>query len=412
MIADAGPFHALLTPEAVRERCNAIFACATEGAALHFDYDADGFDKAADRVVAEIRLNYPRGNVPFHSRWRHFELGGRDLWADIRAGAAAMSREDEARARIDLAVVSVLLDAGAGPDWIYRDAPTGLALGRSEGLALASLRMFEAGTLSDRGRNDPLRADADAMERLSLDAFNRAFQVRPDNPLLGAGKRVELINNLGAAIGRTPDVFGRDGTYRPGYLFDHLKGDAALGMIPARRILTTILERLGDIWPAARRIGGIAVGDIGYHPQVTHADGTDRIVPFHKLSQWMAYSLIEPIEAGGIRVVEPDGLTGLAEYRNGGLFVDAGALRLKNPENRKRTHAPTDELIVEWRALTVALLDRIATRVREKMNASEDALPLAAVLQGGTWTAGRRIARELRPDGGPPLNIAADGTLF
>lgn len=408
----AGPFDALLTPEAVRERCNEIFACAEAGRALHFDYDATGLDDAADRVVAEIRRNYPDGAVPFHSRWRHFELGGRDLWADTRARAGALSKEDEARARIDLAVVSVLLDAGAGPDWVFRDAATGLALGRSEGLALASLRMFEAGMFSDRGKDDPLRADRVALERLSMLCFADAFQVRPDNPLLGADKRVRLLNNLGAAIGGAQDVFCCDGACRPGYLFDYLKDKTTDGTIPARRILTAILEHLGDIWPAARRVGGVTMGDIGYHPQVTHKDGTDRIVPFHKLSQWMAYSLIEPIEAGGIRVVEPDGLTGLAEYRNGGLFLDAGALRLKNPADRERTHTPTDELIVEWRALTVALLDLIAARVREKMGADRNALPLAAVLQGGTWTAGRRIAKERRPDGGPPLKIAADGTLF
>ncbi|MFC7690033.1 DUF1688 family protein [Paeniroseomonas aquatica] len=39
-------------------------------------------------------------------------------------------------------------------------------------------------------------------------------------------------------------------------------------------------------------------------------------------------------------------------------------------------------------------------------------LPLARVLEGGSWWAGRRLAAERRADGGPPLIIASDGTLF
>ena len=45
-------------------------------------------------------------------------------------------------------------------------------------------------------------------------------------------------------------------------------------------------------------------------------------MPLHKLSQWLAYSLIEPLQRAGIAVTDIDGLTGLAEYRNGGLFID------------------------------------------------------------------------------------------
>ena len=82
----------------------------------------------------------------------------------------------------------------------------------------------------------------------------------------------------------------------------------------------------------------------------------------------------------------------------------------------QRTHragpATDDTLVVEWRALTVALLDRVAARVRERLGMDVRTLPLASVLQGGTWTAGRRIAAELRAGGGPPLRVASDGTLF
>ena len=126
-----------------------------------FNIDMSKLPDAASRVVTEIETNYPSGNVPFHSRWRHFEQGGTDLWADM-AAARGLTGSHLAVAAGDLAIVSVLLDAGAGPDWIYTDDATGLRLGRSEGLALASLRLFESGLLS-ADKNEPLRADASAL---------------------------------------------------------------------------------------------------------------------------------------------------------------------------------------------------------------------------------------------------------
>jgi hypothetical protein len=111
-------------------------------------------------------------------------------------------------------------------------------------------------------------------------------------------------------------------------------------------------------------------------------------------------------------VTEIDGLTGLAEYRNGGLFVDTGVLVLRDPVDAARAHPVESPLVVGWRALTVALLDEIAPLVRERLEVSAEAFPLARVLEGGTWAAGRRIAKERRADGGPPVTVSSDGTVF
>jgi hypothetical protein len=135
-------------------------------------------------------------------------------------------------------------------------------------------------------------------------------------------------------------------------------------------------------------------------------------VPLHKLSQWLTYSLIEPIESAGLRVIGVDALTGLPEYRNGGLLIDTGVLELRDLTLVQRTFEARDDVVVEWRALTVQLLDRVADGVRAALGKSVDELPLARVLQGGTWTAGREIARARRPGGTPPLRIHSDGTVF
>jgi hypothetical protein len=132
----------------------------------------------------------------------------------------------------------------------------------------------------------------------------------------------------------------------------------------------------------------------------------------HKLSQWLAYSLIEPLEAAGLHVTGVEELTGLAEYRNGGLFVDMGVLIPRDRSALSKPHRVGDPLVVGWRSMTVALLDRIAPLVRERLGVTAAQLPLPAVLEGGTWSAGREIARSLRADGGPPFAIISDGTVF
>jgi hypothetical protein len=93
-------------------------------------------------------------------------------------------------------------------------------------------------------------------------------------------------------------------------------------------------------------------------------------------------------------------MTGLPEYRNGGLFLDSGVIALKDSADRAKAHEVSSPLVVEWRALTVALLDEVGALIRQRLGRSRDELPLAKVLEGGSWAAGRRIAREKRVDGG------------
>jgi hypothetical protein len=209
-----------------------------------------------------------------------------------------------------------------------------------------------------------------------------------------------------------PEIFGRNDTPRPGGLFDHLATLAQGRTIAAPMILSEILAHLGPIWPSRLSLAGIALGDCWRHSALQTGDETTGLVPLHKLSQWLAYSLIEPLQWAGIEVTDVDGLTGLAEYRNGGLFLDSGVLALRDPAAASREHTVDSELVVEWRALTVALLDRLAGIVRARLNMDCRALPLAKILQGGTWMAGRDIARQLRPDGAPPLKVISDGTVF
>ena len=209
-----------------------------------------------------------------------------------------------------------------------------------------------------------------------------------------------LLRRLGEAVGR------------PGVLFDEMVARSDAGRLPAATILEVLLERLGPIWPARLQLDGVSLGDCWRHPSIRRSDATDGFMPLHKLSQWLAYSLIEPLQTAGLEVVDIDGLTGLAEYRNGGLFVDMGVLNLADPADAGRAQAVDSVLVVGWRAMTVELLDRLAPLVRERLGVAAADFPLARVLEGGSWAAGRRIARERRADGGPPLTVISDGTVF
>ncbi len=398
-ISDA---RALLSAAAVRSRANEAFELAEAGKLDDWSLNFDALPACADFVADIVRKRYPTLDVPFHARWRHFVFGGRDLWREIAKEVAWRSSDAKARAEFDLAITSVLLDAGAGAAWRFRDSSSDLIATRSEGLALASLRLFEWGGFS-ADPADPLRADAEGLARLDGAALGDAFQVRDTNPLEGLDGRARLINRLGQTVDARPDLFAlRDGP-RPGGLYDALKARAVKGVLAAPIILEVLLEGLGPIWENRPSLDGVALGDCWPHPQLGY-------VPLHKLSQWLAYSLIEPLEAAGVRVVEIDGLTGLAEYRNGGLFVDAGVLMPRGEVTRANNVG--DPAIVAWRSLTVALLDRIAPMVRERLGVSADQFPLARVLEGGTWAAGREIASAKRAGGGPPLLIHSDGTVF
>jgi hypothetical protein len=278
---------------------------------------------------------------------------------------------------------------------------------------VASFHAFTAGLFSsDPAR--PLQVDAKGLRALVTDSLARAFQVSESNPLVGIDGRAMLLRRLGEVLHAHPEVYGDTG--RPGHLFDEMLGTFGGAAAPTAEfhvhdLLETLLETLGPIWPAQNTIDGVPLGDCWRHPGVRGPGLTAGWMPFHKLSQWLTYSLIEPFEWAGVKVRGLDALTGLPEYRNGGLLLDAGVLLPLPADAATRTWQAGDEFIVEWRALTVALLDEIAPLVRERLGLSAERMPLACVLEGGTWAAGRVLAQRLR-GGLPPLQIASDGTVF
>lgn len=341
---------------------------------------------------------------------------------------------------------------------------------------------------------------------LSQAVLEEGFQVTPDNPLLGVEGRVALLRRLGKVLStrKAKDDTIADSISRPSDLLDGLLADvsnASTGkpILSLATLWDALYYGLRDVWPVSRARfldaqsgANINLGDAWPCALLRHAaalkdkgkgegqdegeggttttkgedkgtkvgEGATSVVPFHKLTQWLCYSLLEPLQR--VLHVAIDGealLTGLPEYRNGGLLVDFGVLQLKtqhqlrglanlsaqchtnsrasecvnnstmtpglgkNPGHGTGTcvedecvplFAPEDEVIVQWRALTVCLLDDIAMKLRARLGvASSEDLSLAKILEAGTWKAGRRIAAIKRPiSKTPPINIISDGTVF
>jgi len=407
----------LRTTVAVRERSRQLLTQARHNESRWFQVD-DSFVDTAARAAADVtRKRFPGLHVPFHSRWRHFSAGDVDRKAQLDRLMKGLPHTERAKSMVDLAMVSVLLDAGAGADWKYVEPATGLEFTRSEGLAVASFHAFTAGLFSSQ-KDHPLQVDSVGLRALVTDHLANAFQVTDTNPLIGLENRAVLLRRLGEVMSEQPETFDPEGTSscRPGGLFDLIVGTVGPDVPPtadvaAHDILSHLLISLSAIWPAGNTIGTIPLGDCWRHSGVRGEGLSDGWVPFHKLSQWLTYSMLEPFAWSGVRVHGLEALTALPEYRNGGLLLDTGVLRLRDESATNRIWQPADEIVVEWRALTVALMDEVATAVRRLLHVDESRMPLACVLEGGTWAAGRQLAYERR-NGLPPLQVASDGTVF
>lgn len=404
--SDIAPLRSTAT---LRERCNNILHAVDAGHSQHFTLDWNQLDAVAGRVEQVTRSQYPDLKIPYHSRWRHFETGGVNRKVRLDQALSGLDPSARACAHIDLTLVSVLLDAGAGADWRYTEDETGQVLVRSEGLGVATFHAFMQGVFSSNAA-EPCRVDAQALMQMDEARLSTLFQVSERNPLIGLEGRAHLLRRLGHTLRDHADAFGADG--RPGGLFDLLTLQGKRHQLPAPSVLEALLDHLSPIWLTGNELSGIPLGDCWPHPLAGGTGVTAGWVPFHKLSQWLTYSLLEPFEWAGITLTELDGLTGLPEYRNGGLFLDAGVIVPKATDFTSRHFSAGDEAIIEWRALTVALIDALAPRVRQRLQRSAAQMPLACILEGGTWAAGRQIARSLRAGGVPPLKIESDGTVF
>ncbi|KAJ5518930.1 hypothetical protein N7453_001352 [Penicillium expansum] len=378
------PAAYLRSVHAVRERSNIILNKAKKNQLSHFDVDMSKFEATASYVVSIIKRDYAPDyeNIPPHGRWQHFDVGGRPRINQLlQSWPSRIDAQERTRRLIDLFVVSVLLDA---------------VFSRSEGLAVASLEMFKSGLFSS-DPTEPCQVDGAGLKKVTTEVLAKGMQHTDQNPLAGIEGRAGLLIRLSEAL-NNQDFFGVDA--RPGNMLDYLLGH------PSTLASSIDGVSIGDAW----KCSGL--------PKSPPAQQWESILPFHKLTQWLCYSIMVPMsKLMLIHFAGSDLLTGLPEYRNGGLLIDLGLLTLKPDdmqrgidaykENAQIKGQPSvevaplfcadDDVIVEWRGAT----------------GSEEQLSLAQMLEAGTWKGGREIAEVSRPNTKePPIMIRSDGTVF
>ncbi|KAI3652503.1 hypothetical protein MP228_001928 [Amoeboaphelidium protococcarum] len=419
--------------DSVRQQSQKVLECGLKGNLKYFNVDMSQLSLVVDYVDQIIKRDYKSvKDIPMHARWRHYKVGGVDYLQPVLDAwtQAGVDRSEQTRRLLDLFTVSVLLDAGAGNQWKFKTS-SGQEIGRSEGLALAALQMFTDGLFSGCPQKQPFQADSVGLEALTVQQLSAGLQVGDGNQILGLEGRCKLLNSLGAVL-KSKKFFqtgDQQSLSRPGCIYDYLSSlSGGSNQVDIDDVWTIAIDGFGDIWPrVATFIGESYLGDVWFNESIQD------YVSFHKLSQWLIYSLIEPLvdsRFGQLRITNATKMTGLAEYRNGGLFVDFGVLKLKekfvkeglsNAASVKDSAYQQDlplfkashQVIIEWRSLTVALLDKVGEDVKKRYEMSIEELPLVNILEGGTWKAGREIAAKRRPHTkGPPIQILSDGTIF
>ncbi|KAK6497687.1 hypothetical protein TWF481_012091 [Arthrobotrys musiformis] len=418
----------LLSLRAIRERAKIVWSAAQTGDLSHFDLHEGRLEDVAEFVLFVIERDFGPDKfytIPPHGRWQHFEVGGVPRVTNLIESWRSQGVTDEVeitRRLIDLFFVSVLLDAGAGDVWRYIEPGTGNEYERSEGIAVASLYMFTEFVFTT-GKVPAV--DGQGLVNLSADTLAAGFQSSSSNSMLGVESRAALLQSLGASLLAHPKVFGEEG--RPGNIVDYMLSRAGTSDLDVLILWDALQDVLIPSWPKDRTaVNGVPIGDAWPLStlQKRATEITGGIQPFHKLTQWLTYSLMVPFQ----RLLKKkwanaDALTALAEYRNGGLFVDLEAITLKPEALEKGLKASgqelplfeaSDDVIVEWRALTLGLLDAVYEKIVASIEGRYGVrLSMAQVLEAGTWKSGREIAARKRPvTKSSPILMRSDGTLF
>jgi hypothetical protein len=207
----------------VRERSTHVYRLAEARQLEYWAVDFAKLPSIVDYCAKILTRDYGSDfdSIQPHSRWRHF--GDRLEPILIAWDKDGVPFIEKARRLVDLFVISVLLDAGAGDKWRYREGGNGDPIGRSEGLAVASLDMWKAGLFS--GDEDvKTKVDVKGLSKLTVDAVKQAMQVDDEkNPMVGIEGRAQLLVRLGDVLAskENEQYFsgGRDdSTKRPGHL--------------------------------------------------------------------------------------------------------------------------------------------------------------------------------------------------
>ncbi|WFE89280.1 DUF1688 family protein [Roseibium porphyridii] len=378
----------LFQPQEVRRRAHAFLDMGIAGKLNHVGLDLTKLDDALGLVLETTKEIYPDFQIPPYGIWRAFETGGIDRWSAMASAREFESAQEMLLAAADLALLALFMKTRRPGNWVFEDPMTGSKVAGDDALALAAFHMFASGSFSGE-MTDPYRVDAETLVRLDLNELTSGLQWDrdADQELLSAMQA--HLKRFGEAMALRPDLFSEGNVTRPGVLALRLAGEADAG-IDASKLLDNLLETFAPVWDGGAKAGDVGLGD-SFDYTGKSAGSETTTVPFHLCAQEMVYSLVEPFAWAGFEVTGLQDLTPPSDLAHAALFVQTGVLAISSENDEALPEETKTDRMVELRAVSAALADKLADRLRSELDVSADQVPLTCILEGGTRRAGLRI---------------------
>ena len=332
-----------------------VLARAERGLSQHFGLDGRRVEAAATRLAERVRPDpaAPDADLPLVTVWRDLRERHPEALDGLASAVQHLDPRERARCGLDLAVLAALLDPAGGASPIFLQLCAAFAEGRLAAVPQATGARLEADGLvrwliSDAAGQIPKPT------RHRLDALVEGL--RRDRVLFGTSARFGLFLDtlLAEQQGGLLDV-GRVAALLGGM-------DAA---IMSGSVWATAVRGLGDVWRLPGLVPDLGQGDL---------------VPFHAVLQALLLAMVEPLDETGLAFVDE---TQLGVPATAALARQMLRLRLLRPRHAAVTrlvHPPGSDIVVEMRALSLGLVERLGEQARARLGVDAKALPNVRLL--------------------------------
>ena len=272
---------------------------------------------------------------------------------------------------------------------------------RSEGIAIAIYDMFVSGFFSSSIKNK-YQVNSSILTYLRFRIFSEKFQNTINNSIIGIKNRHSLLINLGKTLKKNK-------LSRPSDFFDKYNINDTISV---KELWNFIVNDFKDIWNIYNKDDKETIGDIWTHPYLKiPCIEKSELMPFHKISQWIIYSLIDVIKNyGNYKITDTMILSALPEYRNAGLLLEYQVITPKNRLAFSKIYTIKDTFVVELRGLTIAILEYLLNDINSERSI-EEKYSMSEFLENGSWSLGREIAYK-KNNGDLPINLILEGNYF
>lgn len=360
--------------DVIRERAWMLLAAAERGQSDHFIPSAEAIGTVAvalaDTIKAEAAAPASAATPPLANLWHGLRRHQPGALASLGDALAAGDGLERARSGADLAALHRVIEP-IGLD------PAGSALD-------ALVRHFAAGGWS--GRPGAAALDTPGIRRAL--AGDGAVRLPPllETLLAECGRR-QRLEQLAAKLEQAPDQLGIAGRF--GSLLDGLLAEAAgpagsrngSGQVPAQLLVDRLAPLVDPITASTVRIGGTLAGDVWRHPLAWAEDRSRELVPFHSLLLALLLDLVEPLEEAAAPLADLGQVPVPADRVMAAQMLRLGLVRSRHPVVARLRHPPGSDIVVELRALSIALCERLVDRLRAELGRTVHDLPAVRIVE-------------------------------